>query len=407
MPAHDATSGSAEPDRVAVLLPLPFDEAYDYHVPAGIDAPPGTFVRVPFGRREAIGVVWGGAQGEIDTSRLKDVNEVLESPAMTEPLRDLVDWVAAYTLAKRGSVLRMAMSVPAALEAPPTRIAYRIGGDPPERMTAARERVLTLLADGLPRTTSEIAHESGAGAGVVQGLVKSDTLVATRLPLEGSFAQPEWQRAGPTLSPEQAAAANELSAHIREDAFKVNLLDGVTGSGKTEVYFEAIATALETGRQALVMLPEIALGAQWLRRFRDRFGADPAVWHSELGTRARRETWRAVARGAAPVVVGARSALWLPYPQLGLIVVDEEHDQAFKQEDGVIYHARDMAVVRARLEQCPIVLASATPALESVENVRESRYQRCPRWKRLISAHHRRRAAAGCRRHSVHACKTY
>ena len=376
MPAHDATSGSAETNRVAVLLPLPFEHEYDYRVPAGMSVPPGTFVTVPFGRRAATGVVWGEARGEIEAERLKDIDAALDSPAMTEALRNLVDWVAAYTLAKRGSVLRMAMSVPAALDPPPTRIAYRIGGEPPARMTVARERVLALLGDGLPRTASEIAHESGAGTGVVQGLVKSETLAATRLPVEGTFAAPDWRRAGPTLSSEQTIAAEALSARVLDDAFSVNLLDGVTGSGKTEVYFEAIATALEAGRQALVMLPEIALGAQWLRRFRERFGTEPAVWHSELGARARRETWRAVARGHASVVVGARSALWLPYPRLGLIVVDEEHDQAFKQEDGVIYHARDMAVVRARLEQCPIALSSATPALESVENVREGRYQR-------------------------------
>src|SRR6185437_16374509 len=160
------------------------------------------------------------------------------------------------------------------------------------------------------------------------------------------------------------------------DAFSVTLLDGVTGSGKTETYFAAIAAALAKSRQVLVLLPEIALSAQWLDRFRRRFGTRPAEWHSDIGQTQRRDTWRAVAAGRAPVVVGARSALFLPLPELGLIVVDEEHDPSYKQEDGVCYQARDMAVLRASLAQIPVVLVSATPALETVVNISRGRYER-------------------------------
>jgi len=179
----------------------------------------------------------------------------------------------------------------------------------------------------------------------------------------------------PVLSQEQAAVAGGLRGAVASQSFSVTLLDGVTGSGKTEVYLEAVAQAVAIGRQALILLPEIALSAQFLARFEHRFGVPPAVWHSDLASRTRRMTWRAVADGAAQVVVGARSALFLPFPDLGLVIVDEEHETAFKQEDGVVYHARDMAVVRARLSSAPAVLVSATPSLESLANVEAGRYR--------------------------------
>ena len=372
-PAGEDADGLA---RVAVLLPLPLDEVYDYAVPEALAAAvaPGRFVRVPFGRRDVLGVVWGEGGGDIEAARLKDVTAVLDAPPMTEPLRRLVDWTADYTLAHRGSVLRMAMSIPAALEAPPMRTAYRLGSGVPERMTAARKRVLALLRDGPPRTATEITREAGVSNGVVRALADLGAIEATVVPEVMVFGRPATSRPGLALSEAQRSAAEALCAPVVDAAFGVTVLDGVTGAGKTEVYFEAVAAALEAGKQVLVMLPEIALGAQWLARFRARFGTEPAVWHSELGARRRRETWRAVAEGKAAVVVGARSALWLPFRTLGLIVVDEEHDAAFKQEEGVIYHARDIAVVRARLEGCPAVLVSATPSLETVVNTRTGRY---------------------------------
>ena len=365
--------------RIAVLLPLGLDTAYDYLVPAGECAPEGAFVRVPLGSREVTGVVWRTVEDDGDASltrdRLKYINSVLPVPPLPESVRKLVDWVAEYTLTKRGAVLRMAMSVPAALEPAKMRVAYLAGENLPERLTPARQRVLDLLSDGLPRGAQEVAHEAAVSAGVVRGLADSGALRHVSLPAWQAPEPPDWRLPRATLSADQRVAADALAARVRETGFSVTLLDGVTGSGKTEVYFEAVAAALEAERQVLVMLPEISLGIQWLGRFRARFGTAPAVWHSELGQRARRETWRGVADGSLRVVVGARSALWLPFAELGLIVVDEEHDSAFKQEDGVIYHARDMAVMRSRLAACPLVLSSATPSLETLGNVRSGRYQ--------------------------------
>ena len=375
--SRSASAGdAAAPERVAVLLPLPLERAYDYAVPGELAAvaAPGAFVRVPLAGRERVGVVWGAGGDDVAAARLKPLTAVLEAPPMTGPLRRLVDWTADYTLALPGAVLRLAMSVPAALEPPPVRTAYRLGQGEAARMTEARRSVLALLQDGRPRSAAEIAQAAGVGAGVVRGLAGLGVIEAVSLPEIATFGRPDADRPGPDLSPAQHSAAGALRQGVAAATFSVTVLDGVTGAGKTEVYFEAMAAALGAGHQALVMLPEIALSAQWLRRFRARFGTQPALWHSELGTRQRRETWRAVAEGRAQVVVGARSALWLPFQALGLIVVDEEHDTAFKQEDGVVYHARDMAVVRARLEDCACVLASATPALETVVNVEGGRY---------------------------------
>ena len=373
-----ARPSNPPPATVAVLLPLPLDRAYDYAVPEELAAgiAPGSFVRVPLGRVERIGVVWGEGEGDVEPARLKPVTAVLESPPMTESLRRLIDWAADYTLAQRGAVLRMAMSVPAAVEPPPMRTAYRRGQEEAPRMTEARRRVLALLQDGPPRTAAEIARKANVGTAVVRGLAALGAVEAVSVREVSAFGRPDTRRAGPILSDAQADAANALREAVAAREFSVTVLDGVTGAGKTEVYFEAVAAALDAGHQVVVMLPEIALSAQWLGRFRARFGVEPAVWHSELGTRQRRETWRAVAEGRAKVVVGARSALWLPFPSLGLIIVDEEHDAAFKQEDGVVYHARDMAVVRARLEGRPAVLVSATPSLETVVNIENGRYGR-------------------------------
>lgn len=364
--------------RVRVLLPLALPRPLDYRA----DRPlaPGTFVRVPLGARERIGVVWDNddAPHPVDPRKLKDVIDICDAPPMTEVTRHFIDWVAAYTVAAPGAVLKMAMSVPAALtpEARITAYATAEGWLAPEgfRMTPARRKVLELLAAGPPRTPAEIRTETGAGAGVLSGLCDVGAMVSVGLAPPSPFAAPDLAAAGPELTPAQVAAAAAMREAVAKDAFAAIVLDGVTGSGKTEVYFEALHEALTRGRQVLVLLPEIALSAQWLARFEARFGVAPAVWHSELTPATRRRTWRAVAEGRAPVVVGARSALFLPFPDLGLVVVDEEHDGSYKQEDGVFYNARDMAVVRANLGAMTVVLASATPSLETVVNVERGRY---------------------------------
>jgi primosomal protein N' (replication factor Y) len=389
MPARRASSapesGIGEipaAERVRVLLPVPLEGPYDYRAGAGEPLAAGDMVRVSLGRRELVGCVWdGGATGEVEAARLKDVRRRLTAPPLPEPLRRFVDWVAAYTLSPPGAVLKMVLSVPRALEPEKPVTAYAAAEDAQERasgarMTAARRRVLAALAAGPPRAATELAREAGVSPGVVTGLAQAGLIRAVAARPPPPYGLPDWRHPGPRFSPEQAAAARDLAGKALDGDFSVTLLDGVTGAGKTEVYFDAVAAALKAGRQVLVLVPEIALTAQWLGRFERRFGAVPAQWHSELTPAQRRVAWRAVAEAKARVVVGARSALFLPFPELGLIIVDEEHDASFKQEDGVVYHARDMAVVRARLADIPIVLVSATPSLETVVNVEAGRYGR-------------------------------
>lgn len=389
MATPHASSAPPEPNaaespgsaRVRVLLPLPLPTPYDYRVPPDARIAPGDFVQVPLGRRHVAGVVWDPAEpvdSALDPARLKDVIGTLPAPPLPSVSRRFIEWVANYTMAPLGAVLRMAMSVPAALELPRPVTAWRAAEAPAGndvRLTAARRRVLAVLADGPPRPAAELAREAGVGPGVVKAMAEAGLLQPMALPPPPAFDRPDGLLPGPALSPPQQAAADDLVARVAEGGYSATLIDGVTGSGKTEVYFEAVAAALRAGRQALVLLPEIALSAQWLERFRRRFGAAPAVWHSDLTGAERRVAWRAVAKGEARVVVGARSALFLPYPELGLIVVDEEHDGAYKQEDGVIYQARDMAVVRAHLGAIPVLLVSATPSLETVQNVASGRYR--------------------------------
>lgn len=365
-----------ETQRCAVLLPLPLSGAYDYLVPQGMSVQDGAVVRVPLGGREILGVVWGPG-GEVAPKKLRAVAERLGQVTLPEISRRFVDWVAGYVMAPPGAVLRMVLSSSGLGQTSKPRRAWRLAESAAEaaaglRMTSARERVLKVASDGLARAGSALAEEAGVSTAVVKGLAEAGILESVLLPAQ-PFPEPDPALPGPSLSPQQAAAAARLTQAVG-CGFSVTLLDGVTGSGKTEVYLEAVAAALAAGKQVLVLLPEIALSAQLLERFERRFGAAPGAWHSELGQGLRRRTWRAVADGSLALVVGARSALFLPFRNLGLIVVDEEHEAAFKQEDGVHYHARDMAVARGRLGEIPVVLASATPSLESLTNVAAGRY---------------------------------
>jgi len=365
--------------RIAVLLPRPFQGTFDYAVPEGLDPQPGDIVLVPLNRREEVGVVWDAPAGpSVADAKLKPVLAVLDTPPLPTALRRFIDWVAGYTLSTPGEVLAMALRVNA-LQPETPAAGWRLaedGAGAPRPLTEARARVSALLTGRGPQTTSAIARGAGVSAGVVRGMAQAGLLLPVALPARAPFATPDPAHPGPVLSGAQAAASETLRGAVASRRFSVTLLDGVTGSGKTEVYLEAVAECMAQNRQALVLLPEIALSSQWLERFTSRFGVAPAVWHSDLASRTRRLTWRAVADGAAPVVVGARSALFLPFPDLGLVIVDEEHETAFKQEDGVVYHARDMAVVRARLAVAPAVLVSATPSLETLANVEAGRYRR-------------------------------
>ena len=360
------------------MLPLALPAPYDYLVPDGARVEPGQFVVAPLGPVEYLGVVWTRPEGEpapqIKPEKLRAIVEVIDDvPPLPRVSLEFADWVANYTLSSPGMVLRMMMSAGRAFVPPAPRHGVRLIGAPPRRMTPARARVIEAASNGLIWVKSSLAEAAGVSPGVIDGLVDSGTLLTELLP--DLHAMPlDLSKQSTQLTAEQQEAARDLLADTK-DGFTVSLLDGVTGSGKTEVYFEAIAAALARGQQALVLMPEIALTSQFIARCEHRFGAKPAEWHSGVPAPQRGRVWRAVAENKAKLVVGARSALFLPFPKLGLIVVDEEHDQGYKQEERVLYQARDMAVVRGSLGGFPVVLSSATPSIESVVNAEQGRYR--------------------------------
>ncbi len=372
-PSASAARPPASGRVVDVLLPVAVDTAYSYRVPDGLKLAPGDLVRAPLGAREAVGVVW--ALRDAPGSHLKSVIARLDVAPLREPLRALVDWLAWYTLAPRGSALALALRAPEVEPGPHRpRLGVRLAGPPPERMTPARARAIAAAQGGLLFAKSALCDLASVSPAVIDALVDAGTFEIAPLPAGEIAPQPDPDHASTQLSDLQRAAAGQLVAMVADARFGVALLEGVTGSGKTETYFEAVAEAVRRGRQALILMPEIALTAQFTQRFAARFGVEPALWHSGVSGRRRERLHAAVASGEAQVVAGARSALFLPFRALGLIVVDEEHEAAYKQDEGASYHARDMAVVRGRLENAAVILASATPSLESRVNAERGRY---------------------------------
>lgn len=377
----DSDNGEAVGEWIAdVLVPVAVDTAYSYRMPAGLKLSAGDFVEVPLGAREATGVVWSLRRAP-SGGNLKAIISRHERPPLAAPLRDFVDWLARWTLSPRGMVLRMASRAPEYAGPEKLRVGVRLpaegaanGCENSVRMTPARLRVLRAAVGGLVHSKSALAQAAGCSSGVIDGLVDEGALEAIALPPEPAALPPDLDFAQTPFEPQQAQAAQTLCESVAKKDFAVTLLDGVTGSGKTEVYFEAVAQAVREGRQVLIMMPEIALTAQFLDRFAARFGVRPAEWHSGVSQRKRYRIWHGVAEGEVKVVAGARSALFLPFADLGLIVVDEEHEAAYKQDDGVPYHARDMAVVRGRFENAAVILASATPSIETRVNVQQGRY---------------------------------
>jgi primosomal protein N' (replication factor Y) len=362
---------------VAVLTTQPLDRALDYKAPEG-GCHVGAFVEVPLGPRKVLGVVWGQGKGDYDYAKVRYVLRVLDATPMRAEMRAFLEKAAAYTLTPMPAMLRLATRAPGLGDPPSMRKVYRRGPDEPDRMTDARRRVLDFLAEygDLAFTLKELAELSGVTSSVIKGLVKQGAVAEEDSPRDVPFAPLDPSRPSKTLTPDQAQAAQHVASAVRAGTYGTTLLRGVTGSGKTEVYLEAVAACLRAGRQALVLLPEIALTAEFLKRVEVRFGARPAEWHSGATMTERRRIWRMVGQGHAQLVIGARSALFLPYQNLGLIVVDEEHDTSYKQEDGVLYNARDMAVLRASLLGAQVVLSSATPSLESWANAQSGKYKR-------------------------------
>ncbi len=364
-------------ELVAVQTTQPLDRPLDYKAPAG-GCFVGSFVEVPLGPRKVLGVVWGAGAGGFDLKKARSVIRVLDVAPMREEMQDFLRRVGDYTLSPLSSMLRLATRAPGLMDPMSMRKVYGLGRGDPDRMTSARERVIAVLEDhgGLVFTLGELAELAGVSSSVIQGLVKQGVVEEQETPRDLPYPRLDAKLSGKTLSGDQAEAAKLVRDGVLSGEYGTWLLKGVTGSGKTEVYLEAVAACLESGRQALVLLPEIALTSEFLKRVQARFGALPAEWHSGVTMTERRCCWRMVAEGGADLVVGARSALYLPFQRLGLIVVDEEHDQSYKQEDGVHYNARDMAVLRASILGATVVLASATPSLESWVNAGAGKYRR-------------------------------
>jgi primosomal protein N' (replication factor Y) len=362
---------------IAVLTTQPLDRVLDYRAPEG-GCHIGAFVEVPLGPRRVLGVVWGPGRGDFDLAKVRHAWRVLDVAPMREEMQEFLTRAADYTMTPLSAMLRLATRAPGLGDPPAMRRIYRLGQGVPDRMTPAREKVLEVLRDygGLAFTLRELAEMAGVSTGVVKGLAAQGAVQEEDSPRDMPFPPLDPAHGGKALNADQAAGAAALRASVARGTYGTTLLRGVTGSGKTEVYLEAVAEALRQGRQALVLLPEIALTAEFLTRVEARFGARPAEWHSGVTVTERRRIWRMVAEGGAQLVVGARSALFLPYRDLGLIVVDEEHDTSYKQEDGVLYNARDMAVLRAAICGARVVLASATSSLESWANAEAGKYDK-------------------------------
>ena len=361
---------------VSVMTLAPLDSALDYRAPEG-GCHLGAYVEVPLGPRKVLGVVWGAGRGDYDPSKIRAVLRVLDVAPMRAELQSFLERGADYTLTPRPAMLRLATRVPGLSNPPSMRKIYRPGIQQPSRMTDARRRVLETFQSygGLAFTLKELADIAGVNPTVIKGMVALGAVQEEDTPRDLPFARLDTDYAQTTLTPDQDSAAATLITGLKAQNYGTTLLKGVTGSGKTEVYLEAVAECLRQGRQALVLLPEIALTAEFLDRVEARFGTRPAEWHSGVTLTERRRVWKMVGQGGAQMVIGARSALFLPYQNLGLIVVDEEHDSSYKQEDGVLYNARDMAVLRASICGARVVLASATPSLESWANAEAKKYQ--------------------------------
>ena len=338
----------------------------------------GQLVVVPLGPRRVLGVVWGKGTGDFDAAKLRPVARLVDAAPFGEGMLEFIGRAADYTLTPLPVMLRMTLRAPD-LDQPPAarRVVHRVG-PAPDRMTEARAAVLWVIDEhgGAGFAPSELAQLAGVGTSVIKGLVGTGTLVETEAPKDAPYPRLDPSLPGKPLAPDQAVAAEALRTGLRGGGYATTLLRGVTGSGKTEVYLEAVAETLRMGRQALVLLPEIALSAEFIDRVEARFGARPGEWHSGITRTERRRLWHMAGRGEVGLVVGARSALFLPFRDLGLIVVDEEHDSSYKQDETVHYSARDMAVLRASIEGAQVVLASATPSVETWVNAATGKYRR-------------------------------
>lgn len=311
--------------KTSILLPTNTNQTYDYLVPEKTKLELGSFVSVPFRNKEMKGIVWFDSGDKVAIEKLKTVSKVYNQIKLERDYISFLDFFYKYNLTPISKVLRLVLPKDNILEN------FENNYDDKKKVDLSSETKIKL----------------------------------TKL---------------------QKKLAEKLSESVKKNKFERFLIDGVTGSGKTEIYFEAINQALRAGNQSLILLPEIALVNSLFKRVKDRFGFEPAVWHSETKASEKRKIWNDAATGKIKLVIGARSALFLPFKNLNLIVIDEEHDSTYKQQEQVIYNARDMAIARASFENSVIVMASATPSMESIFNVRAKKYNQLSLPKRIGSA---------------------
>ncbi|MEZ8006783.1 MAG: primosomal protein N' [Amylibacter sp.] len=364
-------------ELVSVLTTQPINRFLDYKVPFG-GLIQGSFVEVPLGPRKVIGVVWGPGQGGYDPKKIRSISNILEIAPMHPEMQEFLTRVGRYTLTSLNAMLRLATRAPGLGDPPSMRKVYALGDAIIDRMTPAREKVLATLKNttDMRFTAHELKEEAGVSLSVIKGLVAQNAIIELETPRDTPYPNLDPFYPSKKLTSAQMTASKKLRSFVAMQSYNTTLLRGVTGSGKTEVYLEAVAECLSQGRQALVLIPEIALTVEFLDRVEKRFGKQPAQWHSGVTMTEKRRCWRMVGAGQAQIVIGARSSLFLPFDNLGLIVVDEEHDTSYKQEDGVLYSARDMAVMRASISGGSVVLASATPSLETWANAQAGKYNR-------------------------------
>jgi primosomal protein N' (replication factor Y) len=363
------------------VVPLrPVSKTYSYRVPPGQTVVAGQVVRIPFGKKDGeptLGIVWDlNGDTSVDPAKLKELAVLSDWPPVSEHLRQFLEWSAQYTLSMLGMFARMALPISDVTRPTPTQTRFKIADKTPTKLSEARMKVIELLSHGGLLTRMEIKNATHVSDSVIKALETDGFIEAMIVSAEGDFdinVDPQKIKL-PEYNPPQQEAADRLVATVDKHSFSVSLLDGVTGSGKTEVYFAAVKQILQQGKQVLILVPEIALTTQFIERFTKRFGVAPVTWHSHLTPAQRRRNLKAIVHGQAQVILGARSALFLPHDYLGLIVIDEEHDSSYKQEEGVYYNARDLAIKRAQIENFPVILVSATPSLETYHNAQLGRY---------------------------------
>jgi len=374
---HDSIQTFSHGELVSVLTTQPIDRFLDYKAPKnGVKL--GSYVEIPLGPRKVIGVVWGVGKGDYDKSKIRMISNVLEVSAMKPEMMEFLLRAGRYTLTPLNVMLKLATRAPGLANPPSMNIVYAKGNRTIDRMTPARERVLNALKDNsdMQFTAKELKEAANVSISVIKGLVSQGAISELETPRDIPYSKLDPYFPSKKLTSAQKIAGNTLRDYVRMGTYSTTLLRGVTGSGKTEVYLEAVSECLSLGKQALILIPEIALTVEFIDRLKKRFGEKPAQWHSGVTMTEKRRCWRMVGEDKAQVVVGARSSLYLPFKNLGLIVVDEEHDTSYKQEDGALYSARDMAVMRASIEMGAVILASATPSLETWANADGGKYNR-------------------------------